>query len=72
VLDGTMTLPDAVSDTTARTRRLVRRQESWFRPDARIAWFEALEDRLPDTVVRHVERAVSRLQRPDRDNGPHG
>jgi tRNA dimethylallyltransferase len=72
VLDGTMTLPDAVSDTTARTRRLVRRQESWFRPDPRIAWFEALDDGLPDTVLRHVERAVSRLQPPDRDNGPHG
>jgi tRNA dimethylallyltransferase len=72
VLDGTMTLADAVSDTTARTRRLVRRQESWFRPDPRIAWFEALDDGLVDAVVRHVEDAASGIRPASRDNGPHG
>ena len=72
VIDGTMTLPDAVVDTAARTRRLVRRQESWFRPDPRITWFEALDDHLVDRVVAHVEEAASAVDLPDRDNGAHG
>ncbi len=41
VLDGSMSVPEAVSDTAAATRRFARRQESWFRPDARITWLDA-------------------------------
>lgn len=41
VLDGSMTLPEAVSHTAAATRRFARRQESWFRPDPRITWLDA-------------------------------
>ena len=33
----------AREQTAAATRRLVRRQESWFRPDPRITWF-AMDD----------------------------
>ena len=72
VIDGTMTVGDAVADTAARTRRLVRRQESWFRPDPRITWFEAFTDDLVDRVVAHVEEAASTARHPDRDNGAHG
>ena len=72
VIDRTMTVADAVADTAARTRRLVRRQESWFRPDPRITWFEAFTDDLVDRVVAHVEEAASTAQRRDRDNGAHG
>ena len=72
VIDGTMTVADAVADTAARTRRLVRRQESWFRPDPRITWFEALDDDLVDRVVARVEEAASGTRAPDRDNGAHG
>jgi tRNA dimethylallyltransferase len=72
VIDGTMTVADAVADTAVRTRRLVRRQESWFRPDPRITWFEALADDLVDRVVAHVDEAVSSAGRPGRDNGAHG
>ena len=36
VIDGTTTLEDAVADTALRTRRLVRRQESWFGADPRV------------------------------------
>lgn len=72
VIDGTLTLADAVADTAARTRRLVRRQESWFRPDPRITWFEARDADLVDRVEAHVEQARSAIRRPDRDNGPHG
>jgi tRNA dimethylallyltransferase len=72
VLDGTMTVPDAVADTAARTRRLVRRQESWFRPDPRITWFDALDDTLADRVVAHVGEVASSPGRPSGDDGAHG
>ena len=72
VIDGTMTVADAVADTAARTRRLVRRQESWFRPDPRITWFEAFDDDLVERVVAHVEEAASGPRRASRDNGAHG
>ena len=42
VIDGTATLEDAVADTALRTRRLVRRQESWFGADPRVGWFDPL------------------------------
>lgn len=48
VIDGTMTREAAVDDVTLRTRRLVRRQESWFRADPRIRWFDALDPDLLD------------------------
>jgi tRNA dimethylallyltransferase len=38
VLDGFVTLDDAVAATAQATRRFVRRQRSWFRRDPRIHW----------------------------------
>ena len=64
VIDGTATLEDAVADTALRTRRLVRRQESWFGADPRISWFDPFAgpwDSLVDRVVEHVTH-----------NGAHG
>jgi tRNA dimethylallyltransferase len=39
-LDRALGEDEAVEQTTALTRRLVRRQESWFRPDPRIRWVD--------------------------------
>ncbi len=64
VLDGTMSTADAVADTALRTRRLVRRQESWFGADPRITWFDPLvgpAEALVDRVVEHMTH-----------NGVHG
>jgi tRNA dimethylallyltransferase len=75
VIDGTSTLEDAVADTALRTRRLVRRQESWFGADPRVAWFDPFEhspDDLRERVLEHVERAAWSARRPSRDNEPHG
>jgi tRNA dimethylallyltransferase len=45
-LDGTSTMAAAAEDTARATRRLVRRQRSWFRRDDRIRWLDAADDPL--------------------------
>ncbi|MBW3086474.1 tRNA dimethylallyltransferase [Austwickia sp. TVS 96-490-7B] len=52
-LDGRCTEADAITDTTRATRRLVRRQESWFGADPRIHWLDADRDDLLD-AARHL------------------
>ena len=64
-LDGTMTTEQAQEATTTLTRRLVRRQESWFNPDPRITWLDALAPDLSARAVAVVEAAIS-------DNGAYG
>lgn len=39
-LDGTMTQDEAIDDTIRLTQKYARRQMSWFRRDARIAWLD--------------------------------
>lgn len=56
VLDGALTPEDAVAETAQATRRLVRRQESWFRPDPRIHWLDATAPDLLQQARRLVER----------------
>ncbi len=72
VVDGTMTLGEAQAETALRTRRLVRRQESWFGADPRITWFDAHDRDLLDRVHDQVEAAGARIRRPGWDDGAHG
>ncbi len=55
-LDGAMTEEAAIAATVAATRRFVRRQESWWRPDPRVHWLAA--DR-PDLVAAALERVAA-------------
>lgn len=55
-LAGRMTQSEAIEATTTATRRLVRRQESWFRPDPRIVWLDAAAPDLLDRALRTVEQ----------------
>lgn len=57
VLDGTMTLPDAVGETVTGTRRYVRRQRSWFRRDQRQIWLAADDPDLLTVVLRRCRLA---------------
>lgn len=54
-LDGALTTAQAQEQTVHATRRLVRRQESWFRPDPRIRWLPADAPDLLDRAVRVVD-----------------
>lgn len=41
VLDGAMTCAEAIESTIVGTRRLVRKQDTWFRRDPRVQWLPA-------------------------------
>ena len=43
-LGGETTEREAIEATAAATRRLVRRQESWWRADPRVTWLDARDD----------------------------
>lgn len=57
-LDGLVDAAAAQEQTVAATRRLARRQESWFRPDPRIEWVDPAD---PDAVDAAVARVVASL-----------
>ena len=46
MLDGDISLEQAISDTKLATRQYIRRQETWFRRDQRISWLDSDSDRL--------------------------
>jgi tRNA dimethylallyltransferase len=56
-LDGQITEEEAKQQTVAGTRRLARRQDSWFRKDPRITWV-AWDD--PD----RVQKAIAAVRQP--------
>ncbi len=57
-LDGRLSAEAAMQETMAATRRLARRQESWFRPDPRIAW-------LPHDAPDLVPQALAVTEAPE-------
>jgi tRNA dimethylallyltransferase len=56
-LEGELTEDQARDATITGTRKFARRQDSWFRRDERIAWFDARRDDLVEAVVGVVERS---------------
>lgn len=71
-LDGELTEAEAQESTTLATRRLVRRQEAWFRPDPRIVWLEHDDPRLVEKAVdlAMTTPTTSRGPRPPADRPP--
>lgn len=62
LLAGRLDEEQAREATFAATRRLVRRQESWFRPDPRITWLDAdAPEDLAAAAVREVDRGPTPL-----------
>jgi tRNA dimethylallyltransferase len=58
-LDGRTTLDEARAQTAQATRRLVRRQESWFKRDSRIVWLSADAPDLVDRAIEAVTEAAA-------------
>jgi tRNA dimethylallyltransferase len=56
VLDGRLTEQQARAETTAATRRFVRRQRSWFGRDPRVRWLPV----GPDLLARALETVGAR------------
>ncbi|MDD7931574.1 tRNA (adenosine(37)-N6)-dimethylallyltransferase MiaA [Actinomycetospora straminea] len=54
-LDGAIDLDEARRRTVVATRRLVRRQRSWFRRDARVHWLDADAPDLVRAVLALVD-----------------
>jgi tRNA dimethylallyltransferase len=57
-LDGRMTQEEAIEATATATRRLVRRQESWFGSDPRVHWLDAAESDVLDRALALAEEAL--------------
>jgi tRNA dimethylallyltransferase len=53
VADGVLDRTDAVRKTAAATRKLVRRQRSWFRRDPRVVWLDAGDRALVERALAH-------------------
>jgi tRNA dimethylallyltransferase len=54
LLSGEISDAEAREETVRRTRRFVRRQESWFRRDERITWLDASSGDLIDDALACV------------------
>lgn len=59
VIEGTLTLPEAIDAVEGATRRLARKQLKWLRPDPRVHWLDAdAPDRLLARAIETVRAAV--------------
>lgn len=59
VIDGTMSVPEAVASTALATRQLASRQIKWFRRDPRVRWIDVAlteEGRCTDAERSRVTR----------------
>ena len=61
-LDGELTLDEARQETVRATRRFARRQESWFRRDPRVRWFDASSHTGTDPAGRLLAEALHYVQ----------
>ncbi|GAA4403855.1 tRNA (adenosine(37)-N6)-dimethylallyltransferase MiaA [Fodinibacter luteus] len=68
-LDGLLDEAAAREQTVTASRRLARRQESWFRPDPRVTWVDPTD---PDAVDAAVAGVLAAVRRGVGDNGRHG
>jgi tRNA dimethylallyltransferase len=53
-LDGTISLKEAIEKTTIRTRRLAKRQMTWFRHQAEVRWVDVKEGMTIEEVSEKV------------------
>lgn len=56
VLDGEATVEEAIEETITATRKLARRQDTWFRADPRITWLEAASRTLVEDALEAIRQ----------------
>ena len=56
VLDGDLTVSEAVEAVARRTRRYAKRQRTWFRNQMDARWVNRVEDRSAEAVLREIEK----------------
>jgi tRNA dimethylallyltransferase len=60
VLEAADAPPDEIRDEIVRaTKRFARRQESWFRSDPRVKWFDASEPALVEDLVAFFKSSLA-------------
>ena len=57
-LSGDLTLEEAKARTATRTRQFARRQDAWFRKDARVVWVRYDDPERVEKAVAAVRRLV--------------
>jgi tRNA dimethylallyltransferase len=61
LLDGELSLGDAVAQTALRTRQLAKRQLTWFRHQARVHWIDVPPDASPADVASAIAALLPTL-----------
>lgn len=57
-LDGNMTADLAIDSTVTRTRQFAKRQETWFRRDPRIHWFDAADPDTSKNALNYIKETA--------------
>ncbi len=57
-LDGNLTLEQALEETVRATRRYVRRQETWFRKEPCVRWFDASKAGETEEARKRIVEAL--------------
>ncbi|MDK8347037.1 tRNA (adenosine(37)-N6)-dimethylallyltransferase MiaA [Brevibacterium sp. UMB1308A] len=57
-LDGNMTADLAIDSTVTRTRQFAKRQETWFRRDPRIHWFDAADPDTSENALNYIKETA--------------
>lgn len=57
LLQGRVDLPEATRQLRRNTRRLAKRQDTWFRKDSRVLWLD-VDDLPPDGVAAAITRVL--------------
>ncbi|MEI2825224.1 MAG: hypothetical protein V9F04_01650 [Dermatophilaceae bacterium] len=68
-LDGVLTETEAIDATATATRRLVRRQRSWFNPDPRICWLDADDPAVVEAALATITAGDAIAGAAGGDNG---
>lgn len=58
-LDGNVTLEEAVVEIKKNTRRFAKRQETWFKKDKKINWFD--HDTDTNVIIKFIESQIKNL-----------